>query len=83
MTDLEITKLCAKALGIPVEEFRGDDAQAMQLVKKFRLFIYGYSPFWVVASHYTDEQRNAVMADGEDLNRSIFLCVAKMQISNG
>lgn len=104
MTDLEMTRLCAEAigwnsLGSPIEirkdriflapgsfaEFcydpLHDDAQAMALVKKFRLFIFGHSPYWVVASKNPSMSENTgdVLADGNDLNRAIVECVAKMK----
>lgn len=98
MTDLEITKLCAEAMGIKHgvdiclgpqlregEGFYGmvyqplhDDAQAMELVKKFLLRIdrsRGIPEKWGVYSNsnYSDTVINA------DLNRAICECVAKMQ----
>ena len=98
MTDLEITKLCAEAMGyefhetetsfdlgatyVPTIEVDGelydplqDDAQAMELVKKFNIAIGELS--W-------DENQWKVKIDDmewhdPDLNRSICECVAKMQ----
>ena len=99
MTDLEITKLCAEAMGITIcEETRGpltgkwfrcddydfydeykplhDDAQAMALVKKFRLTVATErgSSRWMVGPppHQYESADN-------DLNRAICECVAKMQ----
>lgn len=95
MTDLEMTKLCAKAMGLKLDadgdyiswgspvkyDPLHDDAQAMALVKHFRLDISGdvrpepeSEPIWVVASPNLFPD-----ADGEDLNRAIVECVAKMQ----
>lgn len=82
MTDLEITKLCAEAMGVnPTTAERcpicsgthgamlydplHDDAQAMALMKKFRLWI----------------DLDAVDAHKGDLNRVICEYVAQMQKS--
>jgi hypothetical protein len=79
MTDLEMTKLCAEAMGVDeVEVGSGrsywpltEDAQAMALVKKFMLnHLFRYrdnSGEFLEAVRYTD------------LNRAIVECVAKMQ----
>lgn len=99
MTDLEITKACAEAMGFklrrgppdfeyieiePNGEYYNplhDDAQAMALVKKFRLHIdsniskTAWSVFWM--SWGGDE--TVVNAN---LNRAICECVAKL-ITNG
>jgi len=53
-----------------------DDAQAMALVKKFRLDVYGYPSYWA-ALH--DDGTEHARADNQDLNRAIVECVAKMQ----
>ena len=102
MTDLEITKLCAEAMGctpsplagswdsVPLHYFFGgrpftegydplhDDAQAMALVKKFHLGLYPYQTvhekWWWKVGVQTNAQ-----AMGEELNRAICECVAKMQ----
>lgn len=98
MTDLEITRLCAEAMGLYIgadaEEFGfprwqhimrydplHDDAQAMALVKKFRLTItlrdYVYAPNrheWNVAVG-----AGPIEAYETDLNRAICECVARMQ----
>jgi len=91
MTDLELTRLCAEAMGLSVElETRSgahrwrdeynhtyaplqDDAQAMALVKKFRLQIDPHSEQWNVAS------LTGYASLTENLNRAICECVAKMQ----
>ena len=105
MTDLEITRLCADAMGINgLTEKRNrlvwerareesharlrsyepiyNDAQAMALVKRFRLFItHDETEFWV-------EWAGPIGGDGKvswradpDLNRAICECVAKMQLA--
>ena len=98
MTDLEITKLCAEAMGfkelseertylwvaeidlpeheagwIPYNPLH-DDAQAMVLLRLFRLRVnyYGEESPWSVSSEKS-------RGDSEDLNRAICECVAKMQ----
>jgi hypothetical protein len=87
MTDLEMTKLCAEAMGTPpwvVGDQYPDsewfwplrhDAQAMALVKRFRLDIWW--PFnaeggWRCAVGGKRPAENA------DLNRAIVECVASM-----
>ena len=102
MTDLEITKLCAKAMGYKPDvrgkyrglgsEFSGiwvndssltfdplhDDAQAMELVKKFRLSIYESDEIdggWDVWGG----EGERICGDGLDLNRAICTCVAQME----
>tara|TARA_R110000868_G_scaffold90751_1_gene251504 strand:+ start:316 stop:657 length:342 start_codon:yes stop_codon:yes gene_type:complete len=109
MSDLEITRLCAEAMGLPVRAspFGGghpfvpcgnaerdvvdsqgplkiydplhDDAQAMALVKTFKLRIdrdRGIPERWGVFSKPTfgDVHINA------DLNRAICECCARMQL---
>ena len=88
MTDLEITRLCAIAYGISVDGMGGillplsafdplhDDAQAMALVKKFKLDLwwpFSDAPEWHCADINSKYTHNA------DLNRAICECVAKMQ----
>ena len=80
MTDLEITLLCAEAMGYkPGEHYHWrplhDDAQAMALVKKFRLNIHAHDEQWKVEEWGDD----GAMALHETLNRAICECVAKMQ----
>ena len=106
MTDLEITKLCAEAMGVSVIKTRAyygseadspeslpehwlqeigvgewqqydplhDDAQAMALVKKFKLGIgrEDGDDMWAVG-------RIFIETINQDLNRAICECVAKMQ----
>ena len=87
MTDLEITKLCAKAMGwrqtghpldVPFTPLT-DDAQAMALVKRFRINTSaaekpsGKPAGWVAWISHVDEAVDA------NLNHAICLCVAKMQ----
>jgi hypothetical protein len=94
MTDLEMTKLSAEAMGreffvhdsIPGYWENGirvlydplhDDAQAMELAKKFLLRMDTYSDGeWLVDSGW-----GKVKAEAQDrsLNRAIVECVAKMQ----
>ena len=101
MTTLEITRLCAEAMGYSPRddmsvgkdfimvsgEFTGmwhpldNDAQAMALVKKFRLGIIqpnGEYPGWTVNKLGPDGSEH-VWATNADLNRAICLAVAKMQ----
>ena len=108
MTDLEMTKLCAEAMGYAacrahIEDYDkiagyrfevsnpltgwalydplNDDAQAMALVKKFRLTIYGMNRTedeWAIFNQYRDSCW-AHTTFGSDLNRAIVECVAKMQ----
>ena len=99
MTDLEMTRLCAKAMGYTdfrnhgrdeirfacsVAELRPpynplhDDAQAMALVKKFKLDAYGrdgHWDVWLVGTRFDDRH----FAYSDNLNRAIVECVAKAQ----
>lgn len=92
MTDLEITKLCAEAMGtrlaydqeLPVhdgwKEYRPlrDDAQAMALLKKFGLSVYRVH--WPdEAAWYAEERQSGATGKGKSANRAICECVAKMQ----
>lgn len=113
MTDLEITKLCAEAMGLHYKthennddvnfNFPGvylyddganmwhesysplyDDAQAMALLKRFRLEIFGaYAPRWSVTRLNDDVAQVAPTIQSADLNRAICECVAKMQKERG
>ena len=110
LTDLDITRLCARAMGHTWTEFDEilsipgvgthrfqnsttgywtirydpltDDAQCMALVKRFRLnCIHGPQgrdgpETWLATDGIT-------LADHDDLNRAICLCVARMQLENG
>ena len=96
MTDLEITKLCAEAMGLtrvegvmhngvrvgfydPAIHYRPlhDDAQAMALVKKFKLQIethYDGDGWWLAK---TKGSHSDLMCS--NLNRAICKCVAETQ----
>ena len=92
MTDLEITRLCAEAMGYHYMNDTGtpamiltqeglyrplhDDAQAMALVKKFNLHIGKWDSGWAC------EYRGQVSTNA-DLNRAICECVAKLQATRG
>ena len=101
MTDLEITKLCAEAMGLILgpDWDQGyvmlgghsgitpskydplhDDAQAMALVKRFRITCSGTSrsglQYWQAWTGGDLEEHFVVRPD---LNRAICECVAKMQ----
>lgn len=92
MTDLEITSLCAEAMGetsIAAMEFleevtRGgweplhDDAQAMALVKKFRLSI-GFNSGWGCVKNDENNMLLSGCYHFETLNKAICECVANMQ----
>ena len=99
MSEQELTKLCAEAMGHSVYGQFGDpekgeewwdigddrpvaydplhdDAQAMALVKRFKLALYWdcEERGWCVAPELTGPDLSA-----KDLNRAIVECVAKMQ----
>jgi hypothetical protein len=100
MTDLEMVRLCAEAMGytrigdgdshgLVVRNNLGhhlysplhDDAQAMALVKRFKLGITFIDPArpgkqWM-ASFCNDDLRTAY-GGSDDLNRAIVECVARM-----
>jgi hypothetical protein len=97
MTDLEMTKLCAEAMGYTyadgMAEAKGrhgewetshtwpytpltNDAQAMALVKRFHLDIFGSEgTVWCVSF-------GAPEVISESLNRAIVEAIAKMQGAN-
>lgn len=96
MTDLEMTKWCAEAMGVfgmitPSGEhiwMKGtvkrydplhDDAQAMELVKKFNLDIARMGDSWVVVKVKGNYDGVYGETASKDLNRAIVECVAKMQ----
>lgn len=116
MTDLEMTRLCAEAMGLPhfatvpgSEKISGiyesrivikgfgqgeiyhpltDDAQAMALVKKFKVWNMfpdngSLGRHGIVVTIAKDESGNDgyVSEHPDDLNRAIVECVAKMQAS--
>ena len=91
MTDLEITKLCAEAMGgegFAYDEFGPkydplhDDAQAMALVKKFELSVE-FSDEFHTNSDWAVCRGTTIQAYSRDLNRAICECVAKMQAARG
>lgn len=99
MTDLEMTKLCAEAMGLEVAEQLGgmrfmntqyesslydplaNDAQAMELVKRFELNVQG--PTYVIPPRWhvwrKGDQSFTGVANVLELNRAICECVANMQ----
>ena len=95
MTDLEITKLCAEAMGYaPYSDDRSfcgrgepflpltDDAQAMALVKKLRLRVLPQANgYWCVDNgEPTPYARGAYwLASAETLNRAVCECASQMQ----
>ena len=111
MTDLEMTKLCAKSMGYeeyPPQEWFSmedrkffhsngihglpwvfnpihDDAQAMALVKKCSLDVYGSDLVagnwkWHASWHFVnDDLPEQIIGHGATPNRAIVECVAKMQ----
>lgn len=95
MRDLEMTKLCAEAMGKDALEIEQslflydplhDDAQAMALVKKLNLII-GRTPMqWAVTNKPMDwdlpidcQAINQPWVYSENLNRAIVECGAKIQ----
>lgn len=111
MTDLEMTRLCAEAMGLALRPRIGarnitcanqdllettwgeqyeplvDDAQAMALVKKFKLVIGpdGSCPecdYWAttwINKSRAKGQRSVAIRKQITLNRAIVECVAEMQ----
>ena len=95
MTDLEITKLCAEAMGVDCNVIGvnlsadttlydplHDDAQAMALVKKLRLRVLPQANgYWCVDNgEPTPYARGAYwLASAETLNRAICECASQMQ----
>ena len=98
MTDLEMTKLCAEAMGYKLTRLPAsepavrctsrngpehntafdplhDDAQAMALVKNFRLEIL---PDDTIYFRVRPQAIN-ICVQAQDLNRAIVECVARMQ----
>lgn len=93
MTDLEMTKLCAEAMGW-IEKARRygmkidplhDDAQAMALVKKFHISIgapFPDTPQWEceIGGRFLPSGIKPFYGWAtKDLNRAIVMSVAKMQ----
>jgi hypothetical protein len=109
MNDIEMTKLCAEAMGFKVHETShnlpehslrfnigggdywplNDDAQAMALVKSFKLSIGSSTSrevswaWYVCVPHEVNPPKSgydtALHVENTDLNRAIVECVAKMQ----
>lgn len=93
MTDLEMTRLCADAMGLigspggygligfmenhPYRPLT-DDAQCMALVKKFMLAIGNNADLTFVVYG-----KDFAESENPDLNRAIVECVAKMQQAKG
>lgn len=81
LTDLEITKRCAEKIGLtatydaPLRKYDPlhDDAQAMALVKEFKLWIGGWLGGLVCVS-----KDGRCLSTADDLNRAICQCVAKL-----
>ena len=96
MTDLELTRLCAEAMGYTFNAVRGeakwpntptnrgemrrkwkpydplhDDAQAMALVKKHRMWVHDNDREWIVEGFNPFTVKN-----NADLNRAIVECCA-------
>lgn len=103
MTDLEMTKLCAEAMGIRIEHEQHDrayfiyhpmdndvplfaiysplhdDAQAMELVKKFNLEIIPPPLRAIHKWRAVTGDAKAISGSADNLNRAIVECVAEMQ----
>lgn len=93
MNDLEATRLCAEAMDFDVETINDDgilriegivayqplldDADAMELVKKFGLGIYRDGDEWGCYKFYPEGPHPDV--SDANLNRAIVYCVAQMQ----
>ena len=96
MTDLEMTRLCAEAMGlnmnpddVPEDQVLlyykydplHDDAQAMELVKKFKpeiTFLEDLVKVWLPQARTKNlDYQQPVIA--RDLNRAIVECCARMQ----
>lgn len=97
MSDIELVKACAEAMGIalyvasqnaPQHTLRTcnhenywpltNDAQAMALVKKFRIEI-AWNPVGWAVNTYSELDMPESYASDDDLNRSICECVAKLK----
>lgn len=104
MTDLEMTKLCAEAMGLsweaeqkriaardgkwlhgyetPLYDPLHDDAQAMALMKKFRLGINAHNAeyqVWPQGGIVSNKVAGESCSFNVELNRAIVECVAKMR----
>ena len=81
MTDLEMTRLCAEAMNLPMIQGNSicsadydplhNDAQAMALVKKFHIALGWNDPGW---GAFRQDIKSWVTND--DLNRAIVECIA-------
>lgn len=93
MTDLEMIKRCAEKMGYATSVDRGDgfilvnslgydplhdDAQAMALVKKFKLEILQQEEGKTVRVRYPWSSPDHMTGWYDDLNRAIVECVAKL-----
>ena len=93
MTDIDMTRLAAEAMGTRVEQYGlearnadsgepywplHDDAQAMALVKRFKLNI-GQLSGGAIQVFTAFDAGHIYQSDGTDLNRAIVECVAKLQ----
>jgi hypothetical protein len=95
MTDIEMTKLCADAMGITVvfaagrwyinsywEDCYGPldlDDQAMELLKRFKLHSFTNMDGDREIWVCLNDTNNSHFGNAPDLNRAIVECVAKMQ----
>jgi hypothetical protein len=90
VTDLEMTKLCAEAMGFhPLAEMLisgkydplHDDAQAMALVKKYLIEIHYWNGWRCGLVNDCTETTHTLghNTHNTDLNRAIVECVARMQ----
>ena len=91
MNDLEITRLCAQAMGyeLPGNEWAvnapdyyhplGDDAQAMALIKQQKLAFYWRYRVVTEPRWEVSDMKGDHLSFSKDLNRAICLCVANMQ----
>lgn len=81
MDDIEITKRCAEASGVPFHPHYDpltNDAQCFALVKRMRLRIdVSRSREWIVTPT-SPSDRNFFLVENENLNRAICECVAKL-----
>lgn len=88
MTDLEMTKLCAEALGYTYGDKQpnklcydplNDDGQAMALAKRFLRAMVRIERTADVPPHWSVTD-NLWLGMDNDLNRAIVKCVAKMAL---
>ena len=88
MNTIEMTRLCAEAMGITGDGFAfrsfnplHDDAQAMALVKKFDMVIEREKDKTFGVTLFGNERKGGhpvfVVRNQADLNRAIVECVAK------